>query len=81
MTANDNNKSDSSVSMIMQNGGTSAEEFTSDEEMEECIVIQNNLSEKQVYRTNREKVEIEILHFCEQIQAPIYGYDMLVTIL
>ena len=33
------------------------------------------------YRSPREKIEIKILNFCEDIQAPIYAYDMLMTML
>ena len=79
--ANDDNKSESSLSMIIQDDIFSTEECAISEDMNDDIHIQHDIGEKNIYRTHREKVEIEILNFCEKIQAPIYGYDMLMTIL
>ena len=79
--ASDDNKSESSLSMMMQHDLMDIEESASNEELHDNVEIQNNIEDKHRHRTHREKVEIEILNFCEQIQAPIYGYDMLMSIL
>ena len=77
----DDNKSESSLSVIMHGHGMESDDSSSNEDKRPDIHIQNNLNEKHIYRTNREKVEIELLNFCKQIQAPIYGYDLLMSTL
>ena len=43
--------------------------------------IENTLLRKEPFRTSRESIEIKILKFCEKINAPLYAYDELMTIL
>ena len=43
--------------------------------------ITNTLLHKEIIRSKRESIEITILKFCEKINAPLYAYDELMTIL
>ena len=43
--------------------------------------INNSLLKKTIFRSPREQIEIKLLNFCEKINAPLYAYDELMTIL
>ena len=43
--------------------------------------IKNTLLNKNIFRSPRELIEIKVLQFCEKINAPLYAYDELMTLL
>ena len=80
--ANDDNMSECSISVQVEDDVVNSEQvstFTDDEE--DSIDIICNSPPKKIFRTARKEIEIQLLQFSEDIQAPIYAYDNLMTIL